>query len=328
MGSLDNDVTSFHREHAAWGYDIQHRPEIPFKFEPLERKDPVYTVRSWIHRGCIVLDADNHPVRNFKEIPLTCSTKIEPWLQETLRRMHSKITANDFRARMPRDPTGQGLRGSDGEWKGDGKDPLLSAATYDFQMTRFRQKHRCISWVKRGGSTAFKDYLWSIMTPKMRKNNTTRGLGDIVDRGELAKMSLANKGKHLSRAGARAIPDAERKRRLANERAKAARFDERQAAQTAQRSKKRKRAAQATKKNVRETTDLVPITPMTSKATPLPPQSTRSPENYEETYDENVCLEEHKGEWDDSYGEGYRYMWGERYNDEESILVSLWLRLL
>lgn len=216
-----------------------------FQFEPLEREDPDYEIGPWIHQGCVVLDADNHPVRNFKEIPLACSTKIEPWLQETLRRMHSKITANDFRARMLRDPTGQGLRNSSGDWTGSGKDPLLSAATYDFQMTRFRQKHRCISWVKRGGSTVFRDYLWSLMTPDMREHNTTKGLGDVVDRGEIAKMSLANKGKHLSRAGARAISHRERKRRLAKEKARAAKFDLKQAAGSTGSSRQRQQTRSA-----------------------------------------------------------------------------------
>ena len=62
------------------------------------------------HEGCIVLDPDNKPVRGFKEIPVTISTKVEPWLMEAIRRQHSKITANDFRARMLRDPSGKGLQ--------------------------------------------------------------------------------------------------------------------------------------------------------------------------------------------------------------------------
>ncbi|KAA6412193.1 MAG: hypothetical protein FRX48_04345 [Lasallia pustulata] len=309
-GDLENDVTSFHREHASWGYEIPSRPDILFQFEPLQRTDPEYKIGPWIHRGCIVLDADNHPVRNFKEIPLTCSTKIEPWLQETLRRMHSKITANDFRARMPRDPTGQGLRDSNGEWKGGGKDPLLSAATYDFQMTRFRQKHRCISWVVRGGGTAFRDYLWSIMTPEMRANNTTRGLGDVVDRGELAKMSLANKGKHLSRAGSRAISDDERKKRLTKEKARAAKFDQRQAAQNAPSFRKRKRADPAIN-NGNESVRPVLTKPVLSRTTRLFAESDQSAEEYGFYYNNKGDLESHHDGWKDRYEQYYE-------GDEES----------
>lgn len=190
----------------------------------------------------------------------------------------------------------------DGEWKGDRKDPLLSAATYDFQMTRFRQKHRCISWVNRGGSTAFKNYLWSIMTPEMRKNNTTRGLGDIVDRGELAKMSLANKGKHLSRAGARAIPDAERRKRLAKEKARAAKFDQCQAAEVAGSSRKRRRAA-PTVKNEKEKMRPVPTTPMLSTELQLPAESTLSFAEYGMTHNSNDDFENYTWERDDRYKE-------------------------
>ena len=251
-------------------------------------------------------------MRNFKEIPLACSTKIEPWLQETLRRMHSKITANDFRARMLRDPTGQGLRDSGGNWTGSGKDPLLSAATYDFQMTRFRQKHRCISWVKRGGSPAFRNYLWSIMTPFMRQNNTTRGLGDVVDCGELAKMSMANKGKHLSRAGGRAISDNERKRRLAKEKARAARFDQKQAAGLTNISKQRKqRIARTTIRS--SNLQVAPNAPTLSRTTSLREHPTHLSQNLADGHFEN----DNVGWQTEVYDERFEGRFGQHNNTQD-----------
>lgn len=44
--------------------------------------------------------------------------------------MHSKITANDFRARMPRDPTGQGLRDSVRGLDGQLSKPKITHAIY------------------------------------------------------------------------------------------------------------------------------------------------------------------------------------------------------
>lgn len=246
--------------------------------------------------------------------------------------MHSKITANDFRARMLRDPTGQGLRDSDGHWTGSSKDPLLSAATYDFQMTRFRQKHRCISWVKRGGSTAFRDYLWSLMTPDMRKKNTTKGLGDVVDCGELAKMRLANKGKHLSRAGARAISDHERKRRLAKEKARAAKFDSKKAAGSTGSSKQRqqRRSAITARNTGLQTTAKAPTR---RNATRVRGGSTRLSQSLA-----TGCLESDNVEWQNKgYNEvlegdfgHYNAVKDEQYgeDDVESADVSSYLRTM
>lgn len=218
--------------------------------------------------------------------------------------MHSKITANDFRARMLRDPTGQGLRDSNGNWTGSGKDPLVSAATYDFQMTRFRQKHRCISWVRRGGSPALRDYLWSIMTPEMRRNNTTKGLGDVVDRGELAKMSLANKGKHLSRAGARAITSHERERRLAKEKARVARFDQKQAAELNDSSKQRKaRRSALSRRNTK--LQAVPRAPTLSRTTLTRERPTQLSQSLARGYLEGDNVEWHKEDNKEEFDGGF-----------------------
>lgn len=213
-----------------WGEDRQYRPAILFEFERRDRMDPDYKVEPMMDKGRIVLDPDNHPVRNFREIPVTISSAVEGWLMEAIRRTNSKISAADFRARMLRSPTR------------DGNGTLITANAVDMRMTRWRQEHRCISWVTRGGSKAFKDHLWGLMTKEMRENNTTRGLEDVQDKGELAKMQLANQGQHLSKAGSRAIPDHVRKRREKKVIEKANRFDELQARTERSETRKRKRA--------------------------------------------------------------------------------------
>lgn len=184
-----------------------------------------------MYKGRIVLDPDNHPVRNFREIPATISSAVEGWLMEAIRRTNSNISAVDFRARMLREPSA------------DGKVKLITVNGVDMRMTRWRQAHRCISWVNRGGSKAFRNHLWGLMTKEMRDNNTTEGLEDVEDKGELARMKVANQGQYLSRAGPRAIPDHLRERRQRKVVEKAMRFDERQATKERNELRKRRRAA-------------------------------------------------------------------------------------
>lgn len=183
-----------------------------------------------MYKGRVVLDPDNHPVRDFREIPATISSAVEGWLMEAIRRTNSKITSVEFRARMLRKPSA------------DGKVKLITANGVEMRMARWRQAHRCISWVNRGGSKAFRDHLWGLMTKDMRDNNTTEGLEDVEDKGELARMKVANQGQFLSRAGPRAIPDHLREHRQRKVIEKAMRFDEGQATKERNKIRKRKRA--------------------------------------------------------------------------------------
>ena len=48
----------------------------------------------------VVLDHDNHPVRDFEDIPATLSSEAEGWLLEAISRIDRRITKVDLRARM------------------------------------------------------------------------------------------------------------------------------------------------------------------------------------------------------------------------------------
>jgi len=147
----------------------------------------------------IVLDPDNRPVRNFQEIPLTVSSKVEGWLMEAIRRQNHQITPHDFRARMPRDPNGTDLRDSAGNWTGPDDDPLCTPGALDMRMTRWRAKHRCIAWTKKAGSKELKADLWGKMTDEQKIANSTEGMQD-ADNQELQSIQAINKGKYMQRS--------------------------------------------------------------------------------------------------------------------------------
>ena len=162
---------------------------------PKDRKslDPKYTVKIMHHAGRVVLDPDRRPVLAYREIPLVLSSKFEGWAMEAIRRQHSQITSNDFRARMPVNADGQTLR-------------LMTANALSMRQSRFRENNRCLSWDQKAGSKAFQQYLWSRMTIEQHLNNSIEDMSDVEDKNELEQMRAPNKGKFGSRRRKRVAP--------------------------------------------------------------------------------------------------------------------------
>ena len=46
--------------------------------------------------GCVVLDLNNHPIKAYRDIPLTLSSKVEAALMEVIRRIDPRISMIDF----------------------------------------------------------------------------------------------------------------------------------------------------------------------------------------------------------------------------------------
>ena len=203
MKGIGNDITAFHEDQKDWAEDRAYRPKILFQvMPPKDRKslDPEYDTGIMKHAGRMVLDPDNRPVRGFREIPLVLSSKFEGWAMEAIRRQHSRITSYDFRARMPRDPSGQNLRLVTGKWPtGTIKDTLSTANALSMRQSRFRENNRCIAWGQKAGSKAFELYLWSKMTKQQKRNNSIEDMSDVEDKAELEKMRAPNKGRFGSR---------------------------------------------------------------------------------------------------------------------------------
>ena len=103
---------------------------------------------------------------------------------EALMRTNPKLTIDDFRARTI---CQMKHRGVEGNWTGQGKDPLVPYTTLSMRVQRWRIIGRCIAWKR--GNQSLRAYMLGFMTPGMIEHNTTRGLKDAVPgSGEFEKI--------------------------------------------------------------------------------------------------------------------------------------------
>ena len=91
-----DDITSHCNFHKSWTFDkntildrhgnnvlcIDERPE---GFKP-QRSDGHMTYRHHVHGNLVVIDQNNHPVRNFADVPRVLSSEIEGWRIEGIQR--------------------------------------------------------------------------------------------------------------------------------------------------------------------------------------------------------------------------------------------------
>ena len=163
---------------AEWGEDRNNRPEILFQYEPT-RHNKGMKAPKMIYQGHLVLDYFDNPVVNYVEIPLTCSSLMEGWLQEAIVRLNPAITGRDFLARMLKDK--------------------VNVNALSMRRTRFREKAGCISWTKRAGSDNVKRYMDLILPTVCLDNNSTRAFRDL-HRHEIAEMHFGNVGQFPERS--------------------------------------------------------------------------------------------------------------------------------
>lgn len=171
----------------------------------LERKDypvPGYKPAIWFDRGRVVLDTDNNPLKLGANLPLTLASNADPWLLETLRREDTRITLKDLRARMPSQ-----VQDKEGNLK-----PLGTLSALGMQLSRFRMSVACPAWNEREGSDNIRDYVKGLLSDEGLATNSTEELTGLST-WQQAKSKKLNKGLYLERAGNRALPANERKRR-------------------------------------------------------------------------------------------------------------------
>lgn len=206
------DITCFHPDQKTWGPDRDNQwPLMPdqllFRLERRGSPVPNYNVERWIDGGRVVLDIDNLPVKNYRNIPLTLSSELEAYLMETIIRMDVRIAHKDFRARMPHTvKTATGTK------------PLLSLSAIGMRMKRFRLENACPPWNEREGSGVLKNFVISLLSEGSLERNSTQELSGLTKlQQEFIKRQ--SRGQHLPRAGARQIdPTTRAKREEANER--------------------------------------------------------------------------------------------------------------
>lgn len=204
------DITSFHPEQMFWGPGRNHWALMPhkllFRLECKGFPVPTYYVENMMHNGRVVLDGDNHPVKDYCNIPKTLASNADAYLLEAIGRMDTRITQIDFRARMPLT-----------RLTGNGAKALGGLSTIGQRMRRFRVKNAIPPWKGRENSENFKDYVRKLLSPEGVLNNSTEEL-DGLTRVQEDEVFHLLKGQHLVRAGSRALtPGTRRERHEADE---------------------------------------------------------------------------------------------------------------
>ena len=210
-GHEDTDVTTFFELWRHWRPTRKDgwsgiQADVLFCFDRGDYPKPDYNPGYLMDEGRIVLDLDNHPVKDWRELPLCLSSHLDGSNIETVRRINQNLTMMDIRARMPKfvltGPTKNTVT------------PLFKISALGNRANDFHERNACPSWVVRGASHRFRNFIWSLMSREQRDANTTEGLSMLTDL-QLAEFSIQAAGKSLNKAGSRALPPEERDRRNA-----------------------------------------------------------------------------------------------------------------
>ena len=98
-GEHEHDVTAFLKMQKDWDLERDHGwngIDVLCIFAKLDHETPRYEV-SWMYdEGRVVLNPDNHPINDHRNIPSTLSSNIEGALMEAIRQLDPRITIIDF----------------------------------------------------------------------------------------------------------------------------------------------------------------------------------------------------------------------------------------
>ena len=179
-GSHPLDITAVHSAQITWDLtDRRFWPRILTLWErPLPWDNPNYEIGVMKYKGRVVIDCDDKPIRNFRSLPLTISSKVEGLRMEAWLRADTRITFPDIAARMWT------------EWSPkDGKiAPKYRHRALSKRPSNARTRCGLISWLKKRGREAQTEYMDSFRTPAQRMANL--GVGRDLNAHEKARYSL------------------------------------------------------------------------------------------------------------------------------------------
>ncbi|KAL8893844.1 MAG: hypothetical protein Q9192_004869, partial [Flavoplaca navasiana] len=191
-GHDELDRTAFKQEQKKWVFsDRQKRPGVLFLWKD-PKKNADYEPQLWYDDDRIVLDTKNHPLK--------LGYRMETW-----RRLNTRITMSDLRARMPL----QTCKGDDKVSKTI-KTPMLAN-----RMARDRIKFGIKAWDPKQGSDIKVFRMLQTMPEAVQRTllqtNSTRHYRDLTD-DEMTYVDLGNKGTaaSLAKAGPRQLDQAAR----------------------------------------------------------------------------------------------------------------------
>ncbi|MCJ1422813.1 hypothetical protein MMC29_000693 [Sticta canariensis] len=214
-GIAANDVTSFLPNQKEWGPDRDTDwPKIEnnvlHRFERGDYPIPEYKPTVWYNEGRVVLDADNHPILDYKVLPATLSSELSGRDMEAMKRLDLRISRKDFRARMPRTILKKG------DANGLVERPLYTLSAIGMRTARFRKENGLISWTEREGTDSIRSHTMKRMPQAHITANSTQGMS-VPTLFEQEDSQTSNKGKYLARAGRHALSDDTRKERARKE---------------------------------------------------------------------------------------------------------------
>ena len=199
------DVTAFLESQKDWDLERDNGwigIEQLFIFTAPKNDRPPNDVSWLFDEGRVVLDLDNDPIKDYKDIPLTLSSEVEGALMEAISRLDDEIHIYDFWARLSVHPfraTIQHLltRNRPKYCKNGG---ILTPGALSRRMGRFRMENAVTALDTRKGSANLRQFLWDRMSPAAQAANSTRELSKL-SKEEQAQARKPNAGKHAANAG-------------------------------------------------------------------------------------------------------------------------------
>ncbi len=156
-----------------WGFEEREQyPAINFVLERKDYTHPDYEVTAWRYNGYLVLDLNRKPIRNFRHLPYTISSKIPGGHIEALMRFDNRVDYSDIRARML--PTI--LVSKNGEVV---ERPLKHVRTFSAATQNYREVAGCPSWYDEPEGEALNNYDKSILPADCFAKNSTRGFRNL-----------------------------------------------------------------------------------------------------------------------------------------------------
>ena len=202
-GEAMSDVTAFLESQKDWDLERDNGwTGIEVLFEFAVPKHTRSSNVSWLFdEGRVVLDLDNDPVKDYKDIPLTLSSEVEGALMEAISRLDDNIKIYDFWARLSVHlfrATKQLLTSDRPKYCKSGG--ILTPGALSRRMGRFRLENAVTAQDTRKGSKALREFLWNRMSLAARDANSTRELKKL-SKEEQAQAKEPNAGKHAANAG-------------------------------------------------------------------------------------------------------------------------------
>ncbi|KAL8941014.1 MAG: hypothetical protein Q9216_002494 [Gyalolechia sp. 2 TL-2023] len=210
-GADDHDRMAFHPSYANFNMKVREgRPDILYEWEHKKQKPapkhPGY-MRDTTD-GKFLLDVNNHPIRDWPELPATISGQVEGMWIEYWRRLNPQISLPDVVARCPKVT----------QKHASSKEHKLSIAAFGNRMRRHRVLLGTRAWEEREGSreiaTKLKGLMPNRVLAQIAGQNSTKTWRDLTN-DEVDMILTVNKGQGsaIARAGDKKLEGLEKAQR-------------------------------------------------------------------------------------------------------------------